>query len=656
MIKLDMLKLTVILMAMPCVITISIINWSPETLDHTLLQDSAFNFGIPHLITEDVQHLLQDVMDEDIIVLYGGQRLTLLNSNQVAVEKGQIITAGSNVCKSSCDKYNGQLKKGKFPYLDSSIVLGYKSDLLRVLPQDLANLQTFLSDQFLAGGSDILVDTSGEKISTIGEDNFQLAELEFTDTNNTLILEGSKPNIVHLAESAPIPAQRLFSEIGRYVGNGITRTTCNSCNQKKDSAPTLFIVVYIEEHYPFLSNLLKSLQDMKYDKSRVELVILSLVDSDLVNEWSPEGFKKFTHLQEEFDSEDHDSKHYFLEMYAKTAAEYFVFIDSSVHITADTIHELVSYQKPVIAPLLAQRDGTAWSNFWGTFTDTWGYKRSADYANILTRTVQGVMPVACVRNLYVVERSVAVKMVEWNAYDNHLEPDISFCKTLFENRVPVFISNVHNYGWLKTKEDGADLKLAGPFLEDWKEKYVSYKVLEAEAFSEPCKNVFLQKAAFTVEFGRDMVTALDSLPGYSGKPKFYDRPGYNVTKSVYNETLTSVILDLTEDVVSKLYAGYKPKGELYDSWIIEVEGKFEKKRHVYRGNTAAYHVLVPLNDYPAVEGAVTGYFFTKQSCYVTDIGAGDLLIFPGFITHQKVEVEPPQGMHLYLEMSFDPPK
>ena len=37
---------------------------------------------------------------------------------------------------------------------------------------------------------------------------------------------------------------------------------------------------------------------MKYDKSRVELVILSLVDSDLVNEWSPEEFKKFTHLQE----------------------------------------------------------------------------------------------------------------------------------------------------------------------------------------------------------------------------------------------------------------------------------------------------------------------------------------------------------------------
>ena len=33
------------------------------------------------------------------------------------------------------------------------------------------------------------------------------------------------------------------------------------------------------------------------------------------------------------------------------------------------------------------RDGTAWSNFWGSFSDTWSYKRSTDYANILTRTV-----------------------------------------------------------------------------------------------------------------------------------------------------------------------------------------------------------------------------------------------------------------------------
>ena len=61
--------------------------------------------------------------------------------------------------------------------------------------------------------------------------------------------------------------------------------------------------------------------------------------------------------------------------------------------------------------------------------------------------IKGVMPVSCVRNMYVVERSLAVKMLEWNVYENHLEPDISFCKTLFEENVPVFLSNVHEYGF-----------------------------------------------------------------------------------------------------------------------------------------------------------------------------------------------------------------
>jgi hypothetical protein len=37
---------------------------------------------------------------------------------------------------------------------------------------------------------------------------------------------------------------------------------------------------------------------MEYDKSRVELVIMSLVDGDLIKKWNPEGFEKFTHLQE----------------------------------------------------------------------------------------------------------------------------------------------------------------------------------------------------------------------------------------------------------------------------------------------------------------------------------------------------------------------
>lgn len=53
-----------------------------------------------------------DKVEDDVVALLGGQQLTLLNSNQVTVESGKIITAGSDMCKSSCDSYTEEQKKG----------------------------------------------------------------------------------------------------------------------------------------------------------------------------------------------------------------------------------------------------------------------------------------------------------------------------------------------------------------------------------------------------------------------------------------------------------------------------------------------------------------------------------------------------------------
>ena len=40
--------------------------------------------------------------------------------------------------------------------------------------------------------------------------------------------------------------------------------------------------------------------------------------------------------------------------------------------------------------------------------------------------------------------------------------------------------------------------------------------------------------------------------------------------SKYSDVLTSVADNLTRSVISELFPGYEPKGELYDSWLIEV--------------------------------------------------------------------------------------
>ena len=57
-----------------------------------------------------------------------------------------------------------------------------------------------------------------------------------------------------------------------------------------------------------------------------------------------------------------------------------------------------------------------------------------------------MIPVACIRNMYIVQRELALDMMRWNVFDNHIESDVSFCKTLFEKRVPMFLANVEKYG------------------------------------------------------------------------------------------------------------------------------------------------------------------------------------------------------------------
>jgi hypothetical protein len=55
---------------------------------------------------------VSDEVKEELVVLQGGEQVTVLNNNQVAVEKGKIVIAGSDVCKSSCNLYTEQHKKG----------------------------------------------------------------------------------------------------------------------------------------------------------------------------------------------------------------------------------------------------------------------------------------------------------------------------------------------------------------------------------------------------------------------------------------------------------------------------------------------------------------------------------------------------------------
>jgi hypothetical protein len=63
--------------------------------------------------------------------------------------------------------------------------------------------------------------------------------------------------------------------------------------------------------------------------------------------------------------------------------DYLFIIDSIVHVDhPDTLIELISYNRTVVAPMLL-RPGQPWSNFWGDYTDEGFYQRSADYMDFV---------------------------------------------------------------------------------------------------------------------------------------------------------------------------------------------------------------------------------------------------------------------------------
>eukprot|EP00116_Pleurobrachia_bachei_P002227 sb/3462489/ len=245
-------------------------------------------------------------------------------------------------------------------------------------------------------------------------------------------------------------------------------------------------------------------------------------------------------------------------------------------------------------------------------------------------------------------------MRDWEVYDSsHFDPEISLCKSLHEHFVPMFLSNERPWGWLKEPSTLNDLLFYRNATQDWETKYI-LKVPKTEDYVKTGCSAHIHKASGVLKenFGKDLVAALGSkIVGYQEKPEQYQRPGYDLTQTPYNETLVDVLMRLSTHVISDLFPQYTPKHKLYDLRIHEVEGSEGSRQLV--GNPAAYQLIMPLNN-PYQEDEKERFSFYRQNCTVGDVDVGDILLFPGRVTHTAKPIQPTTGMFLYLSASFDP--
>ena len=94
--------------------------------------------------------------------------------------------------------------------------------------------------------------------------------------------------------------------------------------------------------------------------------------------------------------------------------------------------------------------------------------------------------------MYLVTRSVALSMREWEVYDSaHFDPEISFCKTLHEHSVPMFLTNENPWGWLKEPSTLNDLLFYRNATQDWETKYIIKVCVRGMCCAPQCVTVVL---------------------------------------------------------------------------------------------------------------------------------------------------------------------
>lgn len=122
---------------------------------------------------------------------------------------------------------------------------------------------------------------------------------------------------------------------------------------------------------------------------------------------------------------------------------YFV-ADCDNFVLPHTLKKLVSYNLPIVSPLLANDQGTLYANFHYDVDDNGYYKDNPQYSNIFSKTIKGIIDVKVVHCTYLVRTDVIDKL----RYDDESGryEYVIFSDSARKNNIPQYIDNTFDYG------------------------------------------------------------------------------------------------------------------------------------------------------------------------------------------------------------------
>ncbi len=226
---------------------------------------------------------------------------------------------------------------------------------------------------------------------------------------------------------------------------------------------TVFLAIVAKNHAHHLPLFFYRLENLEYDKKLITIYINTSSNKDktkqLLQDWAEAHKDDFCQII--FESEDEEEnkkientktentnmaklKNRSLQKAIESKCDYYFLVSCHAFLKRCTLRELISKDKPIVAPLLKARPMPMEANFFYDVTVDGFNKDHESYFKILNYEVVGTFKVPLVHSAYLIKAEVLNKL----SYLDETEDNdyIVFSRNARKNNVDQYISNERDFG------------------------------------------------------------------------------------------------------------------------------------------------------------------------------------------------------------------
>lgn len=243
--------------------------------------------------------------------------------------------------------------------------------------------------------------------------------------------------------------------------------------------PKVLIAILARDKEACLPLYLECIKNLDYPKDRICLYIRTNNNEDrtenILKEFVQVNALDYANIEfdnseesEELDSHrHHDWNHIRFKVLGKIrndslkktieyGCDFYFVADCDNFILPHTLNNLLSYKLPIVSPMLANDQGSLYSNFHYDVDENGYFKDNPAYTDLFSRTIKGIVDVKVVHCTYLVRSDVIDKLTyddESGRYEY-----VIFSDSARKNNIPQYLDNTEKYGMITFKTDVKDIE------------------------------------------------------------------------------------------------------------------------------------------------------------------------------------------------------